>query len=144
LPAERLQVISIDDVELVHSVLAAQYRESTAPIGKWTRHAEDGWRGLLGSVENMVAYGKYDTVALATAALLRHGAMTQYFEDGNKRIATACAEMQLVENGFKLSASVPELIEFIDFVISWSQDGGDVDVVVESVAGWIDSNIEPA
>jgi hypothetical protein len=48
------------------------------------------------------------------------------------------------QRSFKWSASTQDLIEFIDFVIYWSQGGGDIDEVVESVAGWIDMNIDLA
>lgn len=73
--------------------------------------------GLLDSAlsrpQNLVAYGEPDAAALA--ASYAFGISRNHpFVDGNKRTALVVAETFLIDNGFGLNATDPELVVLIE------------------------------
>ena len=72
-------------------------------------------RGLEGALARPAAYAHYEQGDLAMqAAVLAHGiAEGQFFLDGNKRLALVAMLTFLEVNGYRVSATDPELARWI-------------------------------
>lgn len=107
-----------DEFEPVYLTLENILELYAAIIGGTPAQARDQLRdspGLESALSRPAAHAHYENADLATgAAVLAHGiAEGQSFIDGNKRIALVAMLTFLEVNGYRVSASDPELADWI-------------------------------
>lgn len=140
--APDLRLITIADVEALHAELYAWYfNKRDLWMSPWESKVADGWSSILGSVGNMVQYGKYTTVAQTAAAIMCHGVTTQYLTEGNKRLASYSMNAQLLWNGYELAVTDSNMYTFVMLVANTRPEN--IEAVVDVVSRWLEQTIEP-
>jgi prophage maintenance system killer protein len=124
----------------LHGELRGHYEhDPEAWFSEWTPAVEAGWDGLLGTVKTMLSYDRLTTVSDVAAAILFRGTTTQYMTEGNKRLATAAMNAQLLANGYILNIDDESMIAFVG-VIANSSPQLDPELAIKPIARYLRAN----
>jgi death-on-curing family protein len=141
-----LQLLTMEDLEWAHGVLAEVFADDPEPIPLWAEGSPSLLATCRGSIEvEALGVRKYPDLPSAAAKLFYSTCKLHAFPNGNKRFALVLTIYLIVKNGARLTAGQGVSAQAAELVADSNPHSpeGAPDLMIENLTRFFRDNLEP-